>query len=262
MIIDLKHKNAVVCGGSKGMGKAIAMEFAKAGASVTLVARNEALLAKTKKQLPCLQNQQHSYLVADFSQPDELREQLTSWVATTPPIHILVNNNGTPPANLLLKTDISEIMDAFSCFLLSYQVLAQALISGMKREKYGRIVNIVSTSVKQPIPQLATLSITSSAVKSWSKSLANEVAPLGITVNNVLPGSTKTDTLMSFYEHFAQSAGKSVDDIIREKVDIIPMNRLAEPEEIAYMVTFLASHFAAYITGADFPVDGGKIQSI
>ncbi|KPA16892.1 short-chain dehydrogenase [Candidatus Magnetomorum sp. HK-1] len=263
MIIDLNKKNAVICGGSKGMGKAIAMEFARAGASVTLIARNEGQLNQTKQELPCpKQNQHHSYLVADFSQPETLKEKFLSSEVSKGTVHILVNNNGTPPANSLLKTETSEILHAFSSFLLSYQVLAQLIIPKMKQENYGRIINIVSSSAKQPIPQLATLSIVSSAVKSWAKSLSNEIAPWGITVNNVLPGSTKTETLMSFYRHFAKSAGKSVDTIIQEKISIIPMNRLAEPEEIAYAVTFLASPLAGYITGADLPIDGGKLQGI
>lgn len=262
MIVDLKNKNALVCGGSKGIGKAIAIEFAKAGASVTLIARNEETLERTKKQLPCPYEQKHNYIVADFSKPEYLKEKISFLTAKKIPIHILINNNGTPPANLLIETKTSDLMNAFSCFLLSYQILAQEVIPGMKQENYGRIINIVSTSVKQPIPQLATLSIVSSAVKSWAKSLANEMAPFGITVNNVLPGSTKTQTLMSFYQYFAQSSGRIIEDIIDEKVAIIPMKRLAKPEEIAYAVTFLASPFATYITGVNLPVDGGKIQCI
>jgi len=263
MHIELNHKNAVVCGGSKGIGKAIAMAFAKCGASVTLIARNENLLFKTCQQLPCSHhNQNHNYIVADLSKPEQIKEKVSLWMSAEHPVHILVNNNGTPQANELLKTEPDDLINAFSRFLVSYQVLSQLLIPGMKQENYGRIITIVSTSARQPIPQLATLSIASAAVKSWTKSLANEMAPLGITVNNVLPGSTQTETLMSFYRHFAKTAGKSLDDILLEKLAIIPMNRLAEPDEIAYAVTFLASPFAGYVTGIDFPVDGGKLQII
>jgi 3-oxoacyl-[acyl-carrier protein] reductase len=262
MIVDLKNKNALVCGGSKGIGKAIAIELAKAGASVTLIARNEETLDRAKKQLPCPHDQEHNYIVADFSKPEYLKEKISLLTAKKIPIHILINNNGAPPANFLIDTKTSDLMNTFSTFILSYQILAQAVIPGMKQENYGRIINIVSTSMKQPIPQLPTSSIVSSVVKSWAKSLANEMAPFGITVNNVLPGSTKTQTLVSFYEYLAQSSGKPIEDIFDEKVATIPMKRLAKPEEIAYAVTFLASPFATYITGVNLPVDGGKIQCI
>ena len=262
MEVSLKNKNAVVCGSTQGMGKAIALQFAASGASVTLVARNEQSLREVLRQLSKSKKQKHNFIVADFSEPETLRKKIKDFVSENPPVHILVNNSGGPKSGEANKASTEEYVNAFKQHLICNQILVQAVVEGMKKEKYGRIVNIISTSVKQPIKSLGVSNTTRWAVAGWAKTLAAELAPFGITVNNILPGATKTQRLYSLFEARAKDSGKKVEEIEKEWLDEIPAERFGEPEEIAYTAAFLASPLAGYINGINVPVDGGRLQSL
>ncbi|HNS12650.1 MAG TPA: SDR family oxidoreductase [Bacteroidia bacterium] len=260
MNIDLTGKKALVCGSTQGIGKASAMELAALGATVTLLARNETELKKVKDELPGSAG--HDFIVADFSNPEDLRKIVNDYVAAKGPVHILVNNTGGPPGGPITDARTDEFMQAFSNHLICNHILAQALLPGMKSEKYGRIINIISTSVKQPLKGLGVSNTIRAAVANWSKTLSNEVAAFGITVNNVLPGATATGRLKSIFENKAQKTGKNIDEVEKEMLKEIPAGRFAEASEIANAVAFLAGPAAAYITGINVPVDGGRTSSL
>lgn len=257
MEIHLEGKNALVCGGSSGIGKASAIALSKAGASVTLLARNADALHDTLNALHHGAGQNHDFIIADTSQHMDLRQKITGLV-TQKPIHILVNNAGGPPASPLLDADLVAFRQAFDQHLLAYHLMAQLIVPGMKAEGYGRIINIISTSVKIPLHGLGVSNTLRAAVANWSKTLANELAPTRITVNNVLPGATETDRLNAIVSNKANRQGKSQDEIRAEMMAEIPMGRFGKPEEIAAAVVFLASPQAAYITGTQITVDGGR----
>lgn len=258
MNIDLTNKRAIVCGSSQGIGKAVAIEFAASGASVILIARNEESLRKVLRELPAAKNQNHNFIVADFNNPEELKKKLYNYTSENPPVHILVNNTGGPPAGEAVSADTSQFIQAFSNHLICNQILVQSVVEGMKKEKFGRIINIISTSVKQPLKGLGVSNTIRGAVASWAKTLAGELAAFGITVNNVLPGATKTERLFSLFENRAKASGKNLDEVKADWMKEIPAMRFAEPQEIAYAVTFLASEYAGYINGINVPVDGGR----
>ena len=258
MNLDLKGKNALICGSTQGIGKAAAIELAKLGANVILAARNEIKLKETQTELDVTQNQQHAYICADFSNPEELKSKIESYLQNKKVLHILVNNTGGPPAGTISLAKPEEFLNAFTNHLICNHILAQALIPGMKAEKFGRIINVISTSVKQPLPGLGVSNTIRAAVANWAKTLANEVASFGITVNNVLPGATNTGRLQSLFENKSLKTGKSIDEIKQEMLQEIPANRFAESNEIANAIAFLASPAAAYITGINVPVDGGR----
>jgi 3-oxoacyl-[acyl-carrier protein] reductase len=262
MNLDLNRKRAIVCGSTQGLGKACAVEIALLGASVTLMARNEGALQKTKAELDTRQGQNHDYLVADFSDVEQVRNRVGKFVSSNPPVHILVNNTGGPKGGPIVDSELQEFTGAFSAHLLCNHVLAQAVIPGMKAEHYGRIINIISTSVKQPIPGLGVSNTIRGAVASWAKTLAGELAPFGITVNNVLPGMTKTGRLDSLIKSKSEKSGESVEQVMEEMVAEIPAGRFAEPVEFAAAVAFLATPAAGYINGINLPVDGGRTSSL
>lgn len=258
----LTGRRALVCGSSQGIGRAIAVHFAEQGAEVVLLARSEAALQRLCSQLSSLQGQRHAYLAADFGDPDYLKQLLEERLPQLLPIHILVNNTGGPPGGLLHEAAPHKFIQAFTEHLISSQILVQALLASMKGERFGRIINIISTSVKQPIPGLGVSNTVRGAVALWAKTLAGELAPFGITVNNILPGATETARLASIIEAKANHANKPVEAIVEQMKKAIPLRRFAKPEEIAYAAGFLASDQAAYITGVNLPVDGGRTMSL
>jgi 3-oxoacyl-[acyl-carrier protein] reductase len=258
MQIDLTGKNALVCGSTKGIGNAIAMLYAKLGANVTMVSRNGALLERIIRDLDTSLGQKHDFIAADFSKPEELKEKVLIKVHEPNVYHILVNNTGGPPAGLAIDAELHEYMSAFTNHLLCNQVLAQAVMDGMRACGYGRIINIISTSVKVPLKGLGVSNTIRGAVGNWSKTLANELGPYGITVNNILPGATATDRLKQIIEGKAVKQNHSIEEVNKEMTDEIPLGRFASPEETAYAAAFLASEYAAYITGINLPVDGGR----
>ena len=259
MNISLKNRNAIVCGSTSGIGKAIAIEFASLGASVTLIARDKKKLKQVIIDLNNDGSQRHDFVAVDFNEPDNLILKMSEYVLQNPPVHILVNNTGGPPAGDITKADVSEFQKTFSKHLVCNQILVQALLDGMKKEKYGRIINVISTSVKQPINDLGVSNTIRGAVASWAKTLANEVGRFGITVNNILPGATKTERLYEIIKNRAFKRGKKEIEIVSEMMNEIPARRFAEPEELAYAAAFLASPSASYINGVSLAVDGGRI---
>ena len=261
MNLDLSGKRAFVGGGSKGLGRACAMELAEMGAEITLVARSAEELEKTKAELPCPNNQVHHILALDYDRPGEVAAQIGR-LAALHPFHILVNNTGGPAGGPIVEADSEEFRIAFNRHLIVNHLLAQALLPGMKASGYGRIINVISTSVKQPLPGLGVSNTVRAAVANWAKTLASEVAPWGITVNNVLPGATRTDRLESIIRSKATKSEEAEALVIKKMEAEIPMGRFAEPHEFAAAVAFLASPAAAYITGINLPVDGGRTASL
>ncbi|MCS6967412.1 MAG: SDR family oxidoreductase [Cytophagales bacterium] len=262
MNLNLHHKRAVVCGSTQGIGKAIAIGLAHLGATVTLFARNEEALRATLAELPCPHHQPHDFLCADFAHPEQVQTVIHQWVALHGGAHILINNTGGPPGGQAIDAAPKEYLDAFSKHLICNQILAQALIPFMKQHHYGRIVNVISTSVREPIPGLGVSNTIRGAVASWAKTLSFELAPLGITVNNILPGYTKTARLASLIKARAEKQGKTEEEITHALLAEVPAGRFAEPEEIAHAAVFLCTPAAAYITGVSIPVDGGKIRAL
>jgi 3-oxoacyl-[acyl-carrier protein] reductase len=261
MNLELKNKRALVCGSTKGIGKSAAIELALLGAEIILMARNEDFLTETLKELSTDAGQNHSYVCADFSDLKQLRgaaEKLSSEME----IHILVNNTGGPPAGPVMGATMDAFVQAFSNHLLCNQILVQAFVPGMKKNAYGRIINIISTSVKQPIRGLGVSNTIRAAVANWSKTLSVELAPFGITVNNVLPGATLTGRLQAIIDDKAVKSGSSQQEIQSEMLAEIPAGRFADPSEVAAAVAFLASPAAAYINGINLPEEGGRTLSL
>ena len=258
MNISLLNKRALVCGSTQGIGKAVALELAEMGASVTLVARNEDALKKVLSSLKTSEHQHHQYFSADWTNPTELKNKIENYISEKKTVNILVNNTGGPPSGAIISATTEEFLQAFSNHLLCNHILVQATVDGMKSSGYGRVINIVSTSVKQPIKGLGVSNTIRAAVGNWAKTLSFELAPFGITVNNILPGGTKTDRLKSLFEATAKRTNKSYEAIENEWLKEIPMGRFAEPAEIAAAVAFLASPAASYINGINLTVDGGR----
>ncbi|WP_400192620.1 SDR family oxidoreductase [Hymenobacter sp. B81] len=263
MLTDqLTARRAVVCGSTQGIGRAVAEALASRQASVTLVARDEARLREVLAALPTAAGQRHDYVVADFTRPDELAERIGNWVQQHGPAHILVNNTGGPAGGLLLAAPMAALRAAFEQHLVCNHLLAQALVPGMQAAGYGRIINVISTSVKQPLPNLGVSNTIRGAVASWAKTLATELGPQGITVNNVLPGATLTQRHHSLLAARSASTGQAIDELEANMLRLIPAGRFGEAEEVAAAVAFLASPLAGYINGINLPVDGGRTGSL
>lgn len=261
MNLTLSGKNALVCGSSKGIGKAIAITLSELGANITLTARNEDSLLEAIKELDVSGGQQHDFILADFSKPDELKELITHQLRDTT-YQVLVNNTGGPQTGNILDATPEQFEAAFRSHLVCNHILATLLIPGMKRSGYGRIINIISTSVKIPLKGLGVSNTIRAAVANWSKTLSNELAPLGITVNNILPGATNTERLQDIIKGKAHKTGKRIEEIEKEMMEEIPMQRFGDPLEVAAAAAFLASPAASYITGINIPVDGGRTGSL
>jgi len=257
MNISLEGKRAVVCGSTQGIGKATATELALLGASITLVARNEEKLKSVLTELDSSKGQKHNYISVDFTQPEDLRVKLTAF-AKENNANILVNNTGGPAGGPANAAHTDEYIQAFTNHLICNQIMVQSLMEGMKAEGYGRIINIISTSVKQPLNGLGVSNTIRGAVASWSKTLANELGGFNITVNNVLPGATNTVRLKSIIENKAKKTGQTETAVLETMKDQVPMKRIAEAEEVANAIAFLASPAASYINGINIPVDGGR----
>lgn len=262
MNLDLSGKTALVGGSSQGIGRAAAMELAELGANVVLLARNEQALELVKAELPAKAGQKHEVLAADFSAPEEVKKKVTTFLDKGRSIHILVNNTGGPTPGPASAAREEEFIAAFEQHLICNHILMQAVVPGMKEANYGRIINVISTSVKQPIPNLGVSNTIRAAVANWSKTLSLELAPFGITVNNVLPGATYTGRLQSIIANRANKAQTELDEVEKHMLKEIPAGRFAAPEEVAYAIAFLASPAAGYINGINLPVDGGRTSNL
>lgn len=259
MNLDLTGKRAIVCGSTQGIGKASAIELAMLGANVTLIARDDNKLKGVVSELN--PKGQHNYLVADFSSPETLKQVITEFAAKNV-IHILINNTGGPPGGQAIDAQPEDFVKAFSNHLLCNQILVQAVVPSMKKENFGRIINIISTSVKIPIRGLGVSNTIRGAVANWSKTLSLELGPFGITVNNVLPGASMTGRLESIINTNAQKNDKTFEEAKLDMIKEIPAGRISEPHEVAAAVAFLASPAAGYINGVNIPVDGGRTGSL
>jgi len=262
MKIDLTGKTALVCGSTQGIGRAVASQFANSGATVLLLARTIEKLKETAQSLETPAGQRHQFFQADFSDSHSLERAIRLIVNEFPAIHILLNNSGGPAPGPIRDATPEMLESAFKQHVTANQLLTQALIPGMKELEYGRILNIISTSVKSPIPGLGVSNTIRGAVASWSKTLASEIAAYGITVNNILPGFTDTARLDQLFENNAKKSNLPVDDYRQKMKESIPANRIGTPEEIGYLATFLASNYAGYITGTSILIDGGRTNCL
>ncbi|MBK6266611.1 SDR family oxidoreductase [Marivirga sp. S37H4] len=259
MDLKLTGKRALVCGSTAGIGKAIAIALSNEGVSVTLMARDKDKLTKVKGVLSAKEQQDHHIIVADFNDPETVKNEIKEYCQSNQ-IDILINNTGGPKPNPIHESLASDFLQAFQQHLICNQHLVQAVLPGMKTAGYGRVINIISTSVKQPIANLGVSNTVRGAVASWSKTLSKELGGFGITVNNVLPGFTMTGRLESIIQKKSKDSGKSLEEVSAEMHTQIPAGRFAEPHETADAVVFLASPKASYINGVNLPVDGGRLD--
>jgi len=260
--MELLNKNALVCGGSAGIGKAIAMRFAELGANVTIISRNEERLNLVLNELPIHFNQNHGYIAGDFSDPEIIVNSMIKKIKERGTYHILINNTGGPSPGEIQNENVENFQKAFLQHIISSQIITQALLPGMKKDGFGRIINIISIGLKQPIPNLGVSNTIRGAMGAWAKTLSREVAPFGITVNNLLPGHTLTPRLESLIRNRAESTGISYDEMSNRMLNDIPLGRFGKPEDLAYAASFLASEKADFITGVSLPVDGGWLQCL
>ncbi len=258
---DLTGKTALIGGSTQGIGLASAQAMAEMGARCVLVSRNEDKLKAAVATLSTVAGQQHTYVVADYSDPKGLRDAVAAFL-TTNKVHILVNNTGGPAGGPITQARTEDFLSAFNQHLICNHIMATLVADGMKETGYGRIINIVSTSVKIPLQGLGVSNTIRGAVASWAKTMANELGKFGVTVNNVLPGATSTERLTSIVGNKSAKTGKSEEEVANEMIAEIPAGRFGKPEEIAAVVAFLASPAAAYVNGTSIPVDGGRTGSI
>tara|TARA_B100000945_G_C20316788_1_gene565607 strand:+ start:28 stop:813 length:786 start_codon:yes stop_codon:yes gene_type:complete len=261
MNLDLKNKTAIVCGATQGIGLGIAKELAKEGVDLILIARNKEKLINCVNSLK--NPSKHSFICVDFSKPSELKKMLGNYFNKHKRIvHILINNTGGPKSGPIESATTEEFVNAFNMHVLCNQILCSFVIPGMKKLGYGRIINIISTSVKVPISGLGVSNTIRGAVANWAKTMANELGEFQITVNNVLPGYTKTGRLKSLFEKMSSSQNKPIKEIENNIISNVPLKRLGAVTDVANIVIFLASEKASYISGVNIPVDGGRTGSL
>jgi len=261
MDISLKGKTAVICGSSQGIGLAAAKELAVNGANCILIARNPEALQAAVTQLPVTGDQHHQWVVADFADNHSVEEAIKN-IVSKQRVEILVNNTGGPKAGLILDASTDAFEQAFRQHLINNQILVDSSVPGMKEAGNGRIINIISTSVKTPLANLGVSNTIRLAVASWAKTLANEIGQFNITVNNILPGLTQTQRLDELVKHTANVVKKDQTLIESQLKESIPMKRFGDPEEIANVIAFLASPAASYVNGTNIAVDGGRTPAL
>tara|TARA_B100000963_G_C22533602_1_gene628718 strand:+ start:115 stop:900 length:786 start_codon:yes stop_codon:yes gene_type:complete len=261
--MDLINKRAVVCGSTQGIGKSTAIKLAEMGASIVLISRNIEKLNRVLSELPLVdKNQNHEVLIADFSNPKSLKETLDNYLQQEKTVHILVNNTGGPPGGPIKDADTEEFINAFNQHLICNHILVQYFYPSMIKANYGRVINVISTSVKQPIEGLGVSNTIRGAVANWSKTLASELGSYGITVNNVLPGATATERLTDILHNVSKKINGTYEEAENMMKNVTPAKRFAQPEEIAEAISFLASSSGSYINGINLPVDGGRTKSL
>lgn len=259
--MELEGKHALVCGASLGIGRACAIELAKAGAQITAIARSTEKLETLMRELPSTGSSSNTFLAADMDHPEEFRQKIRSHLKTAGPVQILINNTAGPPHGPLLEADEQDFLSTFQRHVLTSHFLVKECLPSMQASQYGRIINIISTSVREPIVGLGVSNTIRGAMAGWSKTLSKELPP-HITINNILPGFTATDRLAELRDAIARNHGKNREEIEKEWIAQIPERRLGEPQDIGRVVAFLASPASSYIRGVSLPVDGGKMHAL
>ena len=258
MKIELAGKNALIGGSSKGIGLGIASQLAESGASVCLMARNESKLKEIVNQLPNSEN--HSYLVVDFSNLEEYKIKIEAYLENNQ-VDILVNNTQGPPAGNSLSKDIDSYQEAFDLLFKSIVYTTSLIVPKMQKNKWGRIINVTSVSVKEPLNYLVLSNSIRSAVVAWAKSLSVDVGKDGVTVNSILTGYFDTERIKELNKEKSKSLNISEEEVLEKMKSLVPINRLGKTEEYGYLVSFLSSDKASYINGASIPIDGGLLKS-
>jgi 3-oxoacyl-[acyl-carrier protein] reductase len=259
--LNLKGKTALIGGSTQGIGFASAQMLASMGANCVLISRNEEKLKAAVEKLDNTQGQKHQYLVADYQFPQQVQQAAENFLKGNT-VDILINNSGGPAGGPIVNATPDQFLAAFQQHLICNHMLTQLVIPHMKSAGWGRIVNVISTSVKIPLKDLGVSNTIRGAVASWAKTMANELGQFGITVNNVLPGATATERLATIIDNKANKTGHAKNEVEQEMLSEVPARRFAQPEEIASMVAFLASPAAGYVNGTSIPVDGGRTGSI
>jgi 3-oxoacyl-[acyl-carrier protein] reductase len=262
MNISLKNKTAIIGGGSQGIGKGIAKVFADAGANLILISRSEDNLKNTIAELPNNNDQYYDYVACDYANPNELKEKVSAKMSQIKSVDILVNNTGGPDPGFASSASLEVYQKAFNMHLLSYQVLLELVLPDMKKNQWGRIINITSIGAKQPLDNLGVSNTVRGAISSWAKIISRELATFNITVNNILPGYILSDRQYTLITAEAKRKGITYEDELQNRTKDIPMSVMGKPEDIGYAAAFLASDYARYITGINFPVDGGFLRTL
>ncbi len=261
MNISLKSKKALVGGSSKGLGNAVAYQLAMSGASVTLVSSNEERLIKTVDDLRNKTEINHDYLVVDYNNFEEYQKIIKEYLDTNP-IDILINNTQGPKGGDVMNVSIEDYQKSFDLLFKSVVFTTMLALENMKKNKWGRIINMASVSVKEPLSYLAMSNTIRAAVTTWAKTLSNDLGPFNITVNNILTGYFNTERINELNSDKAKKLNIDVEEVYNAMKELIPLKRIGEPKEFAYLLTFLASENSAYINGANIPIDGGLIKSL
>lgn len=259
--LSLSGRHALVCGASAGIGRAVALALAEQGAVVTALARREERLRALVEELRERGAPAAHALVADLDDRPTLYTRVTQHLDTAGPVHVLVNNAGGPPAGPILEAEASAFEQAFGRHVLASHLLLKAVLPGMREAGYGRIINVISTSVREPIPNLGVSNTVRAAMAGWAKTVSRELPP-GITINNILPGFTNTERLDALRTAAAERRGISEEQVQAQWLSQVPEGRLGEPEELAAVAAFLASPAGAFVRGVSLPVDGGRMVSI
>ena len=261
MKINLKDKKALIGGSSKGLGYAVAKQLAICGAMVTLVSRNEPLLKKNMIELKKLTGFDHNYILVDYNDSEGYNKIITEFFKTNS-VDILINNTQGPNAGDVLSVSESDYKNAFNLLFQNTVNTSMAAIKGMKKNNWGRIINMASVSVKEPLSYLALSNTIRSAVTSWGKTLSIESGKHNVTVNNILTGFFNTERLNQLNSEKAKKFNVSTDEVFDKMSEMVPLKRIGEPKEFGYLVAFLSSDFADYINGANIPIDGGLLKSM
>lgn len=261
MDFQIKNKTAIVCASSQGLGKAAALELASEGVNLVISSRNEETLLSVKKEIETSTNAKIVSIVADLNKPKDIDNLYAKANSELGPIDILINNAGGPPPSNFDSLNDEDWLKAFNLTMMSSIRLSKLVLPDMKERNWGRIINISSVSVKTPVPGLFLSNSLRMGVLGWSKALSDEVAPKGVTVNSVCPGSTRTARITNIFQSQSEAMGKTIEEIESHAAANIPMLRIGEPKELAALIAFLASERASYMTGLAIQVDGGSART-